>query len=134
MNQTTSGCGNCYWYWNGQCTKANKCTGVDYRVIGINEVYNPNIRVNECESSLPDDIINNLPDDVISSNLIAPNKFNKDCINYDVMVGVFYCSICGNTIPWYEGQNTKKVRICDECKQAIAWVKEKMKEKSDELQ
>lgn len=135
MNQTTSGCAACYWYWNGQCTKANECTGADYRhIIDGNEVT---IGINECGSSLPDDIINylpddiinNLPDDIVPLHSVAPSKFHDNNINYNVKVGVFYCPICGNEIPWYEGQNTKKVRICDECKQAIAWVKEKMKEK-----
>lgn len=133
MNQTTSGCGNCYYYFNGQCAKVDKCahTG-NYGTIPSNHT----IGINEYGSNLPDDIVNNLPDDIISYlpddviplKLIKPNEPNRNCINYDVMLGVFYCPICGNEIPWYEGQNTNMTRICDECKQAIAWAKEKMKE------
>lgn len=140
MNRTTSGCGNCYYYFNGQCTKVDKCMGSGYsetsnHTIGINEVYNHTIGINEYGLNLPDDIVNNLPDDIIKSlpndiigtpNLTKPN--NGFGINYDVQVGVFYCPICGNEMPWYEGQNPNKVRICNECKQVIAWAKEKMKE------
>ena len=137
MNQTTSGCGNCYYYFNGQCTKADKCMGSGHSVtlnhtIGINEAYNPNIGIAECTPNLPDDIVSYLPDDIIiTPNFTKPNELNRSRINYDVMVGVFYCPICGNEIPWFEGQNPEKVRVCDECKQAIAWAKEKMKEKEE---
>lgn len=43
------------------------------------------------------------------------------------------CLICGNTIKMC-GRYDHQYKICDECKQAIAWAKEKMKEKDDELQ
>lgn len=144
MNQTTSGCGNCYYYFNGQCTIVGKCPrdGVDTvttnHTISINEAYNQSVGINECGSNLPDDIINNLPDGIINilpDDIIGTPNFAKPNngfrINYDVQVGVFYCAICGTDIPWFEGQNPNKVRVCNECKQAIAWAKEKMKEKED---
>ncbi len=126
MNQTTSGCGNCYYYFNGQCTKVDKCmhTG-NYNAI----MSNHTIGINEAASSLPDDIVNNLPDDYTIPNLTVPEDMWYPREEYRTQIGVFICPICGNEMPWYEGQNTKKVRICDECKQAIAWAKEKMKEK-----
>jgi hypothetical protein len=99
--------------------------------IGINEAYNHTIGINECGSNLPDDIVNNLPDDIITiSDFTKPYESHRvrSDIKYNVQVGVFYCAICGNDIPWFEGQNPNKVRVCDECKQAIAWAKEKMKE------
>lgn len=46
MNQTTSKCGKwCYYYFNGQCTKPNKCVSNYYtnrpdENININEIYN----------------------------------------------------------------------------------------------
>lgn len=119
MNETTSGCGNCCYYFNGQCTKVDKCMGNSYSVtsnhtIGINEAYNHTIGINECGSNLPDDIVNNLPDDytvITLPELAIP------------------CFICGKetTISmWQSGPG-----ICDECKQAIAWAKAKMKEKDN---
>ena len=102
MNQTTSGCGNCYYYFNGQCTKADKCTGNTVnRTISINETYNPTIGINESVTVKIEDY--------------------KLCTN---------CLLCGKTVAisvWQSG-----LAICDECKQAIAWIKEKMKEKGDE--
>lgn len=90
MNQTTSGCGNCYYYFNGQCTKVDNCTGNTVnRTISINETVN------------------------IKDYMLCTN-----------------CLLCGKTVGisvWQSGP-----AICDECKQAIAWVKEKMKEKNDE--
>ena len=52
MNQTTSKCGTwCYYYFNGQCTKADGCVS-NYNERpdennSINESYNPYIGVNE---------------------------------------------------------------------------------------
>ena len=118
MNETTSGCGNCYYYFNGQCSKADKCTGntaytiASNHTIGINEGYNRIIGINEFGSNLPDDIVSNLPDDFTTTTmpmLATP------------------CMICGKNVNismWQSGPG-----ICDECKQAIAWAKEKMKEK-----
>lgn len=40
------------------------------------------------------------------------------------------CLICGNTVTFYG--HDPRPKVCNECKQAIAWAKEQMKEKSDE--
>lgn len=132
MNQTTSGCGNCYYYFNGQCTKVDTCMHIgSYDTITLhhNETYNHIIGINEYDSNLPYDIVNNLPDDIIMPDLNQPDELHRinSSINYNVQIGVFYCAICGKDIPWFEGQNSNKVRVCDECKQAITWAKEKMK-------
>ena len=37
------------------------------------------------------------------------------------------CLICGKFVPCHRFE--LGVKICDECKQAVAWAKEKMKEK-----
>ena len=90
MNQTTSGCGNCYYYFNGQCTKADKCTcNTAYetitlnRTVGINEAYNPNVGINECGSNLPDNIVYNLPDSftkpIFSENINSGFAIGKMC-------------------------------------------------------
>ena len=147
MNETTSGCGNCYYYFNGQCTKVDTCihtgnydTITSNHTIRINKAYNHTIGINECGSNLPDDIVNNLPDDIVNylpddimpiPNFTKPDEPHRirGGIDYDTQVGVFYCAICGADIPWFKGQNSDITRVCDECKQAIAWAKEKMKEK-----
>ena len=96
---------------------------------GLNECYNPNIGIADCTPYLPDDIVNYLPDDIIiAPNFTKPNELNERREYYRTQIGVFYCLICGNEMPWYEGQPAK-VKVCDECKRAIAWAKEKMKEK-----
>lgn len=82
----------------------------------------------------PDDYaLNTMIDIVNMPNFTKPDEPHKirSGINYDVQIGVFYCAICGEDIPWFEGQNPNKARVCNECKQAIAWAKEKMKEKED---
>ena len=38
------------------------------------------------------------------------------------------CLLCNETIPYLSSPQ----QICDECKKALAWVKEKMKEKDNE--
>jgi hypothetical protein len=97
---------------------------------GLNECCNPNIGIADCTPYLPDDIVNNLPDNIIlTPNLTKPNELDNGSIHHDVQIGVFYCAICGAEMPWYEGQNPNKTRICNECKQAVAWAKEHMKEK-----
>lgn len=99
---------------------------------GLNECCNPNIGIADCTPYLPDDIVNNLPDDIIiTPNFTKPNELNERREYYRTQIGVFYCLICGNEMPWYEGQ-PEKVRVCNECKQAIAWIKEKIKENVDE--
>ena len=59
---------------------------------------------------------------------IVYNWQNGDTIEIPMLVAS--CLICGKdvTVSMWEGGP----KICDECKQAIAWVKEKMKEKEDE--
>ena len=85
----------------------------------------------------PDDYALEKTIDIVNTlNFTKPDEPHRirEGINYDVQVGVFYCAICGDDIPWFEGQNPNKTRVCNECKRAIAWAKEKMKEKDDELQ
>lgn len=82
MNQTTTGCGNCYYYFNGQCTKVDKCMHTsNYNTITLNHT----IGINEAASSLPDDIVNNLPDDYTIPNLTVPEDMwyppKKTCNN-----------------------------------------------------
>ena len=107
---------------------------------GLNECCNPNIGIADCTPYLPDDIVNYLPDDIVNNlpdniiiapNFTKPNELYNGRINHDVQIGVFYCLICGNEMPWYEGQPAK-VKVCDACKRAIAWAKEKMKENGDD--
>lgn len=98
MNQTTSGCGNCYYCFNGQCIRADRCQGIVDKNSAINEAYNPNMGVNEVVS-----------------------------VPYDVYTLYTKCLVCGKEVAmsmWESGS-----KICDECKQAIVWAKEKMKEK-----
>lgn len=64
-------------------------------------------------------------------NIGKPNELNERREYYRTQIGVFYCLICGNEMPWYEGQPAH-VKVCDACKRAIAWAKEKMKENADE--
>ena len=124
MNKTTSGCGNCYYYFNGQCTKVDECMHIgNYNTI----ISNHTIGINEAGPSLPNDIVYNLPDDFTIPNVTVPEDMWYPREEYRMQIGVFFCPICGNEMPWYEGQSAKKVRICDECKRAIAWAKEKMK-------
>ena len=33
-NQTTTGCGNCYYYWNGGCAYGGRCYGTEIRKMG----------------------------------------------------------------------------------------------------
>lgn len=49
----------------------------------------------------------------------------------DFMEPMFYtdCLICGKSVPC--NLYSSGVQICDECKQAMAWVKEKMNEKDN---
>lgn len=44
------------------------------------------------------------------------------------------CLICGATVQVPALYSNNNPTICSECYQAIAWAKEKMKEKEDELQ
>lgn len=97
-----------------------------------NDVNKPLTIISPVSIVSPDDYaLDKMVDIVNTPNFTKPDEPNRirGGINYDVQVGVFYCAICGDDIPWFEGQNPKKVRVCDECKQAIAWAKEKMKEK-----
>ena len=32
-NQTTTGCGNCYYCWNGRCAYAARCYGTEMRIV-----------------------------------------------------------------------------------------------------
>lgn len=93
-------------------------------------VYRGNdIGIADCTPHLPDDIVNNLPDDVIiAPNLTTPEEPHYPREEYRTQVGELYCLICGKPFPWYWGES-HRIIICDECKRAIAWAKEKMKEK-----
>lgn len=32
-NQTTTGCGNCYYCWNGRCAYGGRCYGTEMRIV-----------------------------------------------------------------------------------------------------
>lgn len=34
INQTTTGCANCYYCWNGQCAYGGRCYGTEIRKMG----------------------------------------------------------------------------------------------------
>jgi hypothetical protein len=73
-------------------------------------ILNHTIGINEAGPSLPNDIVYNLPDDY---STIKMPMFGTPCL------------VCGKDVAvsmWQSGS-----AICDECKQAIAWAKEKMK-------
>lgn len=98
---------------------------------GLNECCSQNIGVADCTPYLHDDIVNNLPDDIIiTPNFTKPNELNERREYYRAQIGVFYCLICGNEMPWYEGQPAK-VKVCDECRKAMAQLKEYIREKED---
>lgn len=40
-NQTTTGCGNCYYYWNGGCAYGGHCYGTEMRIVNGNWVQVP---------------------------------------------------------------------------------------------
>lgn len=63
----------------------------------------------------------------MSQNEIVYNGQNGDTIAMPMSITT--CLICGKKTPvsmWQCGP-----AVCDECKQAVAWVKEKMKEKEE---
>lgn len=38
MNEVSTGCGSCYYYLNGRCTRADKCYGLQTTLIASNSI------------------------------------------------------------------------------------------------